>query len=613
MGVKIKRSVKGSGEKKVKLSLAAKDKRVWQGPAPRRAAKDKRKDKPAQVEKKLPPRPEPDIKIERVNPPLPPEIKQSLRQTQWGLHLYKIRAWLKKKKYVPRIVRKYGIKNFRFEGSPEHSKIYLFNRLIIDNEADRKSIFDSVMKNYGAVVKTMRYLHRSYLGISYEDVRKRHKREERRQLKAERHKPAKRKTFIAVDGPGVIQCDTTFYNGHKWPVHGFVDVFSRFGFYVLTKDKTAEEALWAFKICARAYKQHTNYRIFRVETDAGGEFKKGFATYCKKNKIHLVSKKQPQRLIESLNKTLRAHVERVDYGRKVEFVRILAKFNRQYNNSVHSNLAGQTPLEVLALNHEQLQIEKKRQVGMGQKRVSGRRTILIKVGALVRLYLLSDKGEIGHKGTDPHWSKTIFVVTRRVGSSRGDYRYKIKPLEKKEQLDGLFFGDRLQVIEMPLYKAKRIKGYGRELRDVVSDKIGTPAWGRKPPAPPKPPPNPKHARPKRAPPPKPKAPKPKPKPKAKAPDDIDLDLGSSSEDEDAKQSEPPPTAGQKLPKSAPKEPDVDIDLASDDDETWRGVRVTVWDDEAGLVKGVVLEFYKKKIIVAWGDEPPYTVMWYDVD
>jgi hypothetical protein len=59
--------------------------------------------------------------------------------------------------------------------------------------------------------------------------------------------------------------------------------------------------------------------------------------------------------------------------------------------------------------------------------------------------------------------------------------------------------------------------------------------------------------------------------------------------------------------------DIDLDLGSDDDETWRGVRVTVWDDEAGLVKGVVLEFYKAKIVVAWGDEPPYTVMWYDVD
>jgi hypothetical protein len=338
------------------------------------------------------------------------------------------------------------------------------------------------MDNYGGQMRTMRTLHRQYLGISYEDVRKRHKREERRQLKAERRVP-KRKTFIVTDGPGVIQCDTTFYHGHKWPVFGFVDVFSRFGFYVMVKEKTAKEALWAFKICARAFNAHTKHRIFRVETDAGGEFEGVFKTWCESHHIHLKSIKQPQRMIESLNKTLRAHVERVDYGRKSELESIIAKFNKQYNNSSHRNLAGQTPLDILASTHAEMQAEKKRQLGAGRKRMGGARKP-IKVGSYVRIYLGSDKDDFGHRGTAPHWTKAIFIVTRRVGSSRGDYRYKIKPMSPKgsEPRPGLFLGDRLQVIEIPTHAAAPAKydpgGKGPAPEpELKGDAPRKPGWG----------------------------------------------------------------------------------------------------------------------------------------
>ena len=609
-------------------------------------------------------KPDPDTKIERLNPPLSHALRKSLRQVQWAKHTYKIRAWLKKKRYLPTIMRKYGRENFRFAGS----KIFLYDREIIDNEPSRSKIFDATMDNYGGVIRTMRTLHRQYLGISYEDVRKRHKREERRQLKAGRRVP-KRKTFIAVDGPGVIQCDTTFYHGHKWPVFGFVDVFSRFGFYVMVKEQTAKEALWAFKICTRAFNSHTKYRIFRVETDAGGEFEGAFAAWLTSHHIHLKSIKQPQRMIESLNKTLRAHVERVDYGRKSELESIIAKFNKQYNNSSHRNLAGQTPLDILAGTHTQMQAEKKRQLKAGRKRmrIGGVAQKPIEVGSFVRIFLGSDKDDFGHRGTAPHWTKAIFIVTRRVGSSRGDYRYKVKPMLPKgaSPTPGLFFGDRLQVIEIPTHAAKPAKyDPGREPvpKGDAPRKAG---WGP-------------YAG--------------KEDIRASSGEEADGEEADDDHDMDEKRAEPPPTRPQKKQRAihnvAPRKPPV-VSLGSkvrvlyegkpymreygvvlskykdhyiclfakgggfvkpygikheihkitrlrvardradelvvqnarliitarrtvDDRIKWRGRLVTVRDDGKDY-DGTVLEFYKDKVIVAFGSENPYEISWYDIE
>ena len=243
------------------------------------------------------------IDIERINAPLPEGLRKSIRNVQWANHTYKIRAWLSNPKYVPAIVRKYGQKNWRFEGKGDKARFWLFDREIIDNNERRNKIFDKTMGDYGGIERLTKFLQRKYLGISYQDTKNRHALEERRQLKAERRKPGVggRKTFIAVAAPGVVQCDTTKYGpSGRWPVFGLVDIFSRFGIYILMKNMTPKESLWAFKIAARAFQRHTKHRIYRVETDGGTEYKGEFAAHLKTHHIHHKWTAQPQRLIESM-------------------------------------------------------------------------------------------------------------------------------------------------------------------------------------------------------------------------------------------------------------------------------------------------------------------------
>ena len=182
----------------------------------------------------------------------------------------------------------------------------------------------------------------------------------------------------------------------------------------MTKSKTADESVRAFRLCSMAYYKHTKHKIYRLETDRGSEWEGSFRKYLKTKHIHLKAKKQPQRMIESLNKTLRAHVERVDYGRKGELRQIIAKFNQQYNNSSHGNLDGACPLDILSLNEAEIKIEARRPIGQGPKRIQFRRAGRpVKTGSLVRVFLDGEKDEFGHKGTKPMWTKTIFMVIKK--------------------------------------------------------------------------------------------------------------------------------------------------------------------------------------------------------
>ena len=65
-------------------------------------------------------------------------------------------------------------------------------------------------------------------------------------------------------------------------------------------------------------------------------------------KLRIEHKKQPQRLIVTLNGTLRKYVERVDFKDKKELAKIVARFVKEYNNSRHYALGTRTPMEVTA-------------------------------------------------------------------------------------------------------------------------------------------------------------------------------------------------------------------------------------------------------------------------
>ena len=195
--------------------------------------------------------------------------------------------------------------------------------------------------------------------------------------------------------------------------------------------------------------------IFRVATDAGGEFRKDdrnkgiarnnpkwrmdFQTLLEEYKedpkkhpkwrLRVEHKKQPQRLIEALNGTLRKYVERVDFKDKAELAKIIARFVKEYNNTRHTALGVRTPVETISLKDKAvIKREAERQFAQKRGKVTRSRGFQIKQikpGSLVRILLTGDKDKMGHQGSAPMWSKTIYEVSRYVGSKRGRYRYEL--------------------------------------------------------------------------------------------------------------------------------------------------------------------------------------------
>ena len=67
----------------------------------------------------------------------------------------------------------------------------------------------------------------------------------------------------------------------------------------------------------------------------------------------------------------------------------------------------------------------------------------------MRVSLLADKVAVGHKGSKPHWSKTIYEVKRIMKFKRGKDRYVIHTDDGDRH--GTYFRDKLLAVSIPKY------------------------------------------------------------------------------------------------------------------------------------------------------------------
>lgn len=384
----------------------------------------------------------------------------------------------KQPKWLPRIMRKYGVKNFQVVDG----KIYAFNKEVILDPARIQKILEKEEEGFGGSKKVYYRLRKKHIGISYNAVLDFFNRSERRQLKRETQSTTQQRTFIVAKRPGHFQADLTFYHKAKIVVFGIVDVFSRWCEYTVIKDKTPISTGAALKSAIEKFKKLAPTQTFyKMETDGGSEFIKDprnkdadeedikidFRTYLEtyketstKHKLTIIHKNQPQRLIESLNGTLRRYVERVDFKNKAELKEIVARFVEDKNDSVHS-VTGSTPNDLLTLaTKEEVKAAAKSQLQKGQKRIvtSGRKYKQLAVGSLVRISLKKDKDELGHHGPKALWSKTLYRVSRIVGSTRGADRYKLLKNDGSK-VDGLYFRDKLLAVVIPTHSKDQKKKY----------------------------------------------------------------------------------------------------------------------------------------------------------
>ena len=411
--------------------------------------------------------------------------------------------WARKKNYIIKYLRakkkpKHPPRFFRIFGGAENFKevkgtlFYRDLEIVLDPDR-REKILSEQEESYGGSKAIYYRLRKKYLGITYNHVLSYLNRSERRQLKRTKQSSAKQRSFIHASRPGHLQIDLTFYHNNKFIVFGCIDVFSRWCHYELIKDKTPKSTAAALQKVVALFKSLApQMTLFMVSTDAGSEFQDDFRAFLEnykedpkkhpKWKLRIEHKKQPQRLIETLNGTLRKYVERVDFKDKKELAKIVARFVEEYNNSRHYALGTRTPMEVITLKDPKLvKRESERQFAQKKKRVTTSKFVMkeLKVGSLVRISLQSDKDALGHHGAKPLWSKTIYRVKRIIGSKRGIDRYQVV-YEGNGKKKGIYFRDKLLFVRLPTHnknqKAKYDPGAVDETEVPQDDDPPAPAW-----------------------------------------------------------------------------------------------------------------------------------------
>ena len=188
---------------------------------------------------------------------------------EWILHY--LRA--KKKPYqTPRLANKFGLKHLSHKGDT----LFYKGLEIITTQKRREEILAEQESAYGGSKAIYYRLRKKFIGITYRHVLSYLGESERRQLKQKKVAGGKKqRAFIHANRPGFLQADCTFYNGNKIVVFGVVDVFSRWCYYEIIKHKQPIDTAVAMDKAIKIFKKLAPHQsIFRVATDAGGEFRK---------------------------------------------------------------------------------------------------------------------------------------------------------------------------------------------------------------------------------------------------------------------------------------------------------------------------------------------------
>ena len=395
-------------------------------------------------------------------------------------------------------MRKYGPANFKVR----NGTLYAFDREVVVDAKRKKEILEKLENSYGGIRATHSRVIRKYIGVSHQAITDFFNTSERRQLKQPKQSKNIQQTFIAASRVGHLQIDCTFYDNARYVVFGAVDVFSRWCWYKLIKSKESKNTGPALKDCVETIERLSGQKVYKIETDRGGEFGYDptnvglpknkqtidFKSYCEKRKIYLRSIKAPQRIIENMNGTMRKYIERVDWGTKSELISLIAQFCKEKNESV-SNATQRVPDDLVVMSKAESNKLAKEHLAKKREQIlnRGKITKKLELGSLVRISLMSDKDALGHAGNKPLWSKTIYRVVKIVGSTRGADRFKLVTDSTNHPKTGMFFRYKLLFIRArPTHslnqKSKYIPGEAaegdvkRSEREARPDKVKEVKW-----------------------------------------------------------------------------------------------------------------------------------------
>eukprot|EP00996_Jenningsia_fusiforme_P004167 NODE_496_length_2180_cov_18.490380_g456_i0.p1 GENE.NODE_496_length_2180_cov_18.490380_g456_i0~~NODE_496_length_2180_cov_18.490380_g456_i0.p1 ORF type:complete len:342 (-),score=-43.01 NODE_496_length_2180_cov_18.490380_g456_i0:293-1318(-) len=218
--------------------------------------------------------------------------------------------------------------------------------------------------------------------------------------------------------------------GFRWILIA-IDIFTRQGFAVPIKRKMANDVRDGFK----SILDNIKYKVERIDTDDGGEFKGSFKKMIQQKDIfHVVYPGVvdhfPLGVVNALSKNIKNMLYKTMINNNdTKWIDYLKPLINSYNNRPHSGLKGVKPNEALKHHEKILMMNLDKQDDID---------IPFKIGELVRVR--NKKGALV-KGYIPKWSDETYNINRISGvhaflntgkKVRLEDLLKVKPIIKNE-------------------------------------------------------------------------------------------------------------------------------------------------------------------------------------
>lgn len=261
-------------------------------------------------------------------------------------------------------------------------------------------------------------------------------------------------------------CDMSMYasenDGYKF-ILSVIDVFSKYGWMIPVKSKSANEITKTFRNLINDSGRHPE----TVQSDAGKEFKnKIFQSYLHaqsiKQNFPIIASMQKAAVVERFNRTMKEKMFKyftsVDDKNK-RYIDVLPDLVKSYNNSVHSTIK-MKPVDVESKHTVQI-YNNIRNKFMNEKKSLAK----FVEGDFVRM--VRRKSQFEHGYTEK-WTREIFQI-QKVIMKKPHPLYMLIDLNGKS-IHGKFYAEELQKIKLrDNYPIKTIKtrGIGSNVQYLV--------------------------------------------------------------------------------------------------------------------------------------------------
>ena len=224
-----------------------------------------------------------------------------------------------------------------------------------------------------------------------------------------------------------------------------IDVFSKFAWVVLLKNKTGESLVNGFQSVLDLSRSPE-----KLQTDKGTEFlNRNFQNLLKENSIHVFTTNSELKasVAECFNRTMKTHMWKYFTAKNNRvYIDILQDIIHGYNNSYHRSI-GRAPALVSLPN-----------VGHVRRKLYGKswtkpgRNFKFKLGDQVSI---SKSRRTFKKGYLPSWTQEIFTVTKTI--PRVPPMYQLRDYADDE-IEGVFYAEELQKVHKSddIYKIEKI-------------------------------------------------------------------------------------------------------------------------------------------------------------